>query len=271
MKQNWLYGKTIVITGASSGIGKELTKLFIMQNNCYVIGVARSEQKMQKLIAELGDKADNFEYSLFDVGDAQKWQEFAQQISRPIDLLINNAGMMHKFDNFLNIDISDGKRVIDTNFYSVVYGCKTFLPLVENNGGVVNICSSDALLAVAGTSYYAASKGAIKSFTQSLMGEFPNHYISCVFPGFTATDIFRDIKFNSSDASSFKRLVSPCDKTAKTIYKSILRKKKYCVVGTDAKMFNFLSKTKLGGGEKLVNGVLQKSKTNLFSTIQYKK
>ena len=271
MKQNWLQGKTIIITGASSGIGKELTKLFIMKNNCHVIGIARSEQKMKQLITELGEHSKNFEYRLFDVGDCDNWIEFAKSIDKPVHLLINNAGIMHNFDNFLNIDLSEGKKVIDTNFYSVVYGCNTFLPLIEPNGGVVNICSSDALLAVCGTSYYAASKGAVKSFTQSLVGEFPNNYIACVFPGFTATDIFRNMKFSAPVASSFKKFVSPSSKTAWAIYKSILKKKKYTVVGKDAKLFYALSKTKLGGGEKLINGVLQNSKTNLFSTIKYKR
>ena len=270
MGKKWLNNKTIVITGASSGIGKELTKLFIKQNNCHVIGVARSQEKIEKLIAELGNYANKFEYRLFDVGVQQNWEDFAKSINKPIDLLINNAGMFYKFDNFLNVPLQTGKQIMDTNFYSVVYGCKHMLPKINKNGGIVNICSSDALIAVAGTNYYAASKGAVKSFTQSLAGEFSNYYIGCMLPGFTDTDIFRDVQFNNKEARLLKKFISSCSKISKKIYNAILKRKQYKVVGYDAKFFNFLAKTNMANGAKLINGVLQKTKLDIFSTVKYK-
>lgn len=271
MGKKWLNNKTIVITGASSGIGKELTKLFIKQNNCHVIGVARSKDKMEKLVEELGESAKNFEYRLFDVGVEQNWVDFASSLTQPIDLLINNAGMFYKFDNFLNIPVEVGKQIVDTNFYSVVYGCKHIITKLSQSSGVVNICSSDVLLSVAGTNYYAASKGAVKSFTQSLAGEFPGLYIGCICPGFTDTDIFREVQFNKKEARLLKKFISPCAKIGKKIYDAILRRKPYKVVGYDAKIFNFLAKTNSVNGAKLINGVLQKSNLYIFSTIQYKK
>lgn len=270
MNKKWLNNKTIVITGASSGIGKQLTKLFIINNNCHVIGVARSKDKMEKLVAELGDKASNFEYRLFDISIEQNWVEFAKSLTKSVDLLINNAGMFYKFDNFLNVPLETGKQIIDTNFYSVVYSCNNLLPKLSINGGVVNICSSDALVAVAGTNYYAASKGAVKSFTQSLMGEFPNYYIGCMFPGFTDTDIFRDVQFNNKEARLLKKFISPCNKISKKIYNAILRRKQYKVMGYDAKFFNFLSKHNPAGGAQLINNILQKTKLDIFSSIQHK-
>ena len=65
MKKCWIDGKTILITGASSGIGRELTKKFILTNNARVIGVGRREEKFKSLIDELGDKSELFEYKLF--------------------------------------------------------------------------------------------------------------------------------------------------------------------------------------------------------------
>lgn len=269
MKKNWIDNKTIIITGASSGMGKELVKLFINNNNCKVIGVARSKEKMEKLVEELGGKKENFSYYLFDVSDYEAWQNFASSLTQKVDLLINNAGMFYGFENFLSVGIDNGKRIMDTNFYSVVYGCQTFLPQMDNNGGVVNICSSDALLAVAGTNYYASSKGAVKSFTQSLIGEFPKKYIACVFPGFTDTEIFRNVEFTTKEARLLKKFISKCPKISKKIYKAILKRKRYLVVGYDAKIFRFLSKCGGNGGAKLINSILNKTKLEMFSKIQY--
>lgn len=265
MNKKWLNNKTIVITGASSGIGKQLTKLFITKNNCKVIGIARNKQKMEALVLELGDYAKNFEYKLFDVGIEQNWIDFANSLTEPVHLLINNAGIFTKFDNFLSIGIQKGKQVMDINYYSVVYGCNYLIKKVD--AGIVNICSSDALLPVAGTNYYSASKHAVKGFTLSIASEFKNKYIGCILPGFTDTDIFRDIDFTTKETKLLKRFISPCDKISKKIYKAIIKQKRYKVIGYDAKLFNLLSKMNISGGTRLVNGVLQKTKLNMFSTI----
>ena len=65
--KNWLKDQTIVITGASSGIGRELSKLFIEKTGAHVIGIGRSEEKMKNFVAELGEKSELFSYELFDV------------------------------------------------------------------------------------------------------------------------------------------------------------------------------------------------------------
>lgn len=262
--KKWIDGKTIVITGASSGIGKELAKLFITKNNCRVIGVARNKEKMEKFVAELGESAKNFEYKLFDVSQEQNWIDFASSLQTSVDMLINNAGVFYKFDNFLNVPAEQGKKIMDINFYSVVYGCRSFLPITNC---IVNICSSDALLSVAGTNYYGASKCAVKGFTQSLVSEFPKKYIACILPGFTKTELFRDIDFTSKEARLLNKFTSTCEKISKKIYKSIIKKKRYKVIGYDAKIFNLLSKLNANGGAKLVNSILQKTKLDMFSTI----
>ena len=268
--KNWLKDQKIVITGASSGIGRELSRLFIEKSGAKVIGVGRSEEKMKNFVAELGANAKNFSYELFDVSKEENWASFASKLkeeNKQIALVINNAGIMPPFNNFLNISIEDGKKVIDTNFYSVVYATHYLLPITTKNGGEVNIASSDALLSVGGTNYYAASKGAVKAFSQSLRYEFPRKYIACVFPGFTDTNIFRDIDMSQRDAKRLKKIISPADKIAKKIYKSILKRKKYKVVGWDAHAFSMLSRLCPSGGAKLVNGFLKKAKVDMFESV----
>ena len=80
MKKCWLNNKTILLTGASSGIGKELAKTLIERHNCKIIGVGRSEEKMLKFIEDLGDNKINFSYKLFDVGIEDNWKELASEL-----------------------------------------------------------------------------------------------------------------------------------------------------------------------------------------------
>ena len=78
MKKTWLNEKTIIITGASSGIGRELARRLIERNGCHIIGIGRNEDKMQKFKSELGEKGVNFEFKLFDVSVEENWKHFAE-------------------------------------------------------------------------------------------------------------------------------------------------------------------------------------------------
>ena len=173
MTECWFDYKTVIVSGASSGIGKGLVKKLIDEHGCRVIGIARNEAKMKKLVAELGEQARFFSYFLFDVSVKENWKTFAdalrEQGIQP-DILINNAGILPKFDKFLNYSIEDIDRAMQINFYSSVYSMNALLPMLMQSkaAGVVNIASSAALCSLAGTSVYSASKAALKSLTESI-------------------------------------------------------------------------------------------------------
>ena len=168
MTDCWFDYKTVIVSGASSGIGKGLVKKLIDEHGCRVIGIARNETKMLKLVEELGAKKRYFSYFLFDVSVRENWKTFAdalrEQGVQP-DILINNAGILPKFDKFLNYSIEDIDRAMQINFYSSVYSMNALLPMLmqSNAAGVVNIASSAALCSLAGTSVYSASKAALKT------------------------------------------------------------------------------------------------------------
>ena len=174
----WLDGKTVVVTGASGGMGAGIAATLIKKHGCTVIGVARSEPKMLKFIEELGPTyAQQFSYKLFDVSVKENWENFYNELVEEgvqVDVLVNNAGILPKFKRFDRYSDEEIERAININFYSCVYSVKTFLPMLlqSTDPGIVNIDSSAALMSLAGTSMYSASKAALKGFTEALREEF---------------------------------------------------------------------------------------------------
>lgn len=276
MKKCWLNGKTILITGASSGIGKSLTELFITRNNCNVIGVGRSKEKFAKFVDELGDKKDKFRYILMDVGVEDDWIKLKESVKdTPIDIIINNAGILPPFESFENFkkrnkDISVKSaldKVMDVNFSSIVYSCGYMSEVIEKNStpAIINIASSSALCPLPGISIYSASKSACKNFTECLMLE-KKYYVSLICPGFTKSDIFRYQKSQKPN-KLVDMVATNLNKMAYKIYRAIVRKKRRCVFGFDAKCMDRLYRLAPKKSPKLFGKILKKSKIELFDDV----
>ena len=188
MNKNWINDKTVVVTGASGGMGKGIAVKLINEHNCTVIGIARSEEKMKKVVEELGENASSFTYKLFDVSSEQNWIDFADELKQngtKIDVLINNAGVLPKFDRFQNYTIEEIKKAMDINFYSAVYSMHALLPMLleSESPAIINVDSSAALMSLAGTSVYSASKSALKAMTESIREELRGKcYVGIICP-----------------------------------------------------------------------------------------
>ena len=157
MSECWLKGKTVVVTGASGGMGAGIAATLIKKHGCTVIGIARSEPKMLKFIEELGaEYASKFSYKLFDVSVKENWESFAEELKADgtkIDVLINNAGILPKFKRFDRYSYEEIERAMNINFYSCIYSTKTLLPMIleSSTPAIINIDSSAALMTLAGT------------------------------------------------------------------------------------------------------------------------
>ena len=195
MKNNWLNNKTVIVTGASSGIGRGITLKLIREYNCRVLGIARSEEKMKSLTNELGPDSENFSYLLFDVSKRENWKSFAEYIRekgiKP-DILINNAGILPEFKKAESCSCEETERTMNINFYGAVYSMKELLPIILDSPSpaVVNIDSSAALMPLAGTSVYSASKAAQTNMVHSLSLQLAKDGITVnnVAPGVIYTD-----------------------------------------------------------------------------------
>ena len=241
MNKCWFDYKTVILSGASSGIGKGIAERLIRDHGCKVIGIARNEQRLLNFKEELGNKGDNFTYYTFDVSQEEKWKELAETLEKENiqpDILINNAGILPKFDKFVNYSIDEIRKAMEINFYSCVYSMQALMPIILKSdcAAIVNVASSAALCSLAGTSVYSASKAALKSFTEAMREEHrDNCYIALICPGFTKTDIFRNQTNSSDKAQKAMDLISTdCDKMVDYIINGIWKKKDKMVLGMDA-------------------------------------
>lgn len=274
MNKCWYDYKTVIITGASSGMGKGLAERLIRDHNCKVIGVARTESKLQAFKEELGAKGDYFTYYPFDVSVRENWESFALRLREDgiqPDILINNAGILPKFNRFSKITLEDVNHTMQINFFSSLYAIDALLPTIlqSKTPGIVNIASSAALCSLAGTSIYSASKGALKSFTDALREEHRKDcYIGLVCPGFTKTDIFRNQDQSSDKTMKALNMVSTdCDKMVSLIEKGIWKKRGDMVFGLDAHAMSIGNKLLGTTCSRLASKVLEISDLTIFREV----
>lgn len=274
MKDNLLYNKTVIITGASSGIGRGIAEKLIKEYNCTVLGIARSKEKMESLSEELEQYAEKFSYSLFDVSNKENWKNYHSYLTengiKP-DILINSAGILPEFKKAENFSVEEIERTMNINFYGAVYSMKELLPLIlkSSTPAVVNIDSSAAFMPLAGTSVYSASKAALKAFTEAAREELRGRcYVGLICPGFTKTDIFRSQNLTEEREQKIINAVSTsCDYAVKRIVKSIAKKRELTVIGTDAQFMKHIARIIPVKGGRMISTILKKSGFKLFDGL----
>ncbi len=194
-----LTNKTIIITGASSGIG-EATAHKLASHGANVVLMARSEDKLkelQKSITDNGGKAivaagDVTSKDDFDKGVATAVKEFGK-----VDGLINNAGLMPlSFVEKLKTD--EWMQMVDVNIKGVLNGVAAVLPeLKKNKGGhIINISSMAAHRYFPGGAVYCATKSAVKMFSEGLRQELAPEYginVTSIEPGAVSTSLTETI------------------------------------------------------------------------------
>lgn len=271
--KNWLKDQYIILSGASSGIGKELTKILIDKYGANVIGIGRSEQKMLALQTELGEQSSRFSYYLFDVGKRDGWQalrdNLAQQQIAPV-LLINNAGVFPPFQKLTDMQPAQVEAVLQTNFYASVYSVEqlkdTLIPSGKKLPAIVNVSSSSALCTVVGAGAYSASKAALKAYTEALaMEEKGKLHVGIIYPGTTATELFSSDENTKNSALDI--VAMPARKMAKKIARKIYRRKRRAVLGWDAKLMNLTAKCMPVSGLFLIRGVMKLSHSKVFKNV----
>ena len=269
MKHSWSQ-KVVLITGAGSGIGQALAKLFAKEGAKLVLTDINGKA-LAKTASELGSSV--LIAKVHDVCSKEGWQTLAAEIDDAaghLDVLINNAGMISfGFFDETSEDLFD--KVMDVNLNAVVIGCREMLPLLEKShrGMIVNVASIFGLITMPMVTPYHASKFAVRGFTEALQQDMiysgKNIYIVCVMPGGIRTNIAKSAESEVADSNSLAKhfdsvaLTSP-EKAAKVIEKGMRKKKFRVLVGPDAKFVDILYKLLPTDYYKISNRLLRVNK-----------
>lgn len=268
--KSFLRNSLCIVSGASSGIGRSLSRLLIEKYGCRVIGIARNEDKLVSLRESLSGSKERFSYRLGNVNDRDCWASLACELENekaPV-VLINNAGILLKFRDFGGYTEEDADLTLKTDFVSVTLAVRALLPLIiRTGGGIVNISSSAALAPLSGTSLYSAGKAAAKAFTEALRNEQHGRiYVGLVCPGFTKTPLL-DAQNTKGRSSIVFRFASDCERTAKKISRGINAKKPRIVCGADAHIMDILYRLMPSASLRLFAFVMRKSGLEIFEDV----
>ncbi|MFC2152086.1 SDR family NAD(P)-dependent oxidoreductase [Bacteroidota bacterium] len=193
----------IVITGASKGIGFELTKLFAKEENNTVVVIARSENLLKDLRNECSKQNTRNKLTtiVFDIEDPDHVKnKLKNEIIRhinSIDILVNNAGYLIN-KPFTDIEIDEIKKTFNINLISQAVLIQELIPLLKEStmSHVVNISSMGGFQGSSkfpGLSFYSSSKAALASLTECLAEEFKNENIkfNCLALGAVNTEMLK--------------------------------------------------------------------------------
>lgn len=185
--------KTILITGASSGIGEATVRELVDTGARLFIGARRTE-RLEALAAELGDTVG---WAALDVTDAASFDTFADAAEARfgrIDALVNNAGIM-PLSPMAALKRDEWARMIDVNVHGVLNGIAAVLPrfIAQRNGHVVNVASIAAHMVMPTAAVYCATKHAVWAITDGLRQEHDEIRTTVISPGVVATELGHDI------------------------------------------------------------------------------
>lgn len=242
--------KVFVVTGAASGIGKEIT-MALLAKGAKVAAVDLKEETLKELSEELGSNSENISTHALSVADKKAVEALPGEIIAKlgqIDGVINNAGIIQSFVKINDLDYEAIDRVMGVNFYGTLYMLKAFLPVLLKRPAahIVDISSMGGFLPVPGQAVYGASKAAVKLLTEALQVELidTNVGVTLVFPGATSTNITKNsgVKSPISEEAAKKIKIptqSPKD-VAKLVIKAIETNQAQVFAGKDSKFMNRL-------------------------------
>ena len=265
--------KVVIITGASSGIGKALAIEFA-KLGAHIVITGRNEARLNE-VAEIldGMKTRNLCLQL-DVAKEKDNEILVNETLNTfgkIDILINNAGISMRA-LFEEIEMDVFKKVMDINFYGTLYATKYCLPeILKTKGSIVGVSSINGYRGTPARTAYTASKYAMNGFMESLRTEVMHRgvHVLVACPGFTGTNI-RNAALTADGTSQGESprdegKMMTAEEVAQGIIKAIQKRKRDIVFTTQGKLAVFLNKWMPGRMDKIVFNVFAKEPDSPFS------
>lgn len=243
--------KVVVVTGAGSGMGRELT-LELVRRGAQVAALdmrAETLAETKSLAEALGGRVETF---VADITDAARVadlpREIGERMGAHIDAIINNAGIIQPFVKVNELSLDAAARVMNVNFTGPLLMVKAFLPglLAQPEAHILNVSSMGAYAPVPGQSVYGASKAAVKLFTEGLRSELLGTKVgvTVVFPGAIATNIAANsgMAMPADAAENSKMKTTPAPVAARAMIDAIEHNVPRICIGPDAKLMDRLSR-----------------------------
>jgi NAD(P)-dependent dehydrogenase (short-subunit alcohol dehydrogenase family) len=190
-------GKTVMITGASRGIGAEAARVFA-KAGANVVLLARSTDAIAELAGEIGKQAIAIPCNVARYGEVAAAVETTMREFGSLDVLINNAGVIEPIAMLADVDPDAWGQVIDINLKGVFNGVHAALPVMKAAGGgsILNISSGAAHGPMEGWAHYCSSKAAVNMLNRCVHHEEAENGIRAIglSPGTVATQMQKDIK-----------------------------------------------------------------------------
>ncbi|MDR7098974.1 NADP-dependent 3-hydroxy acid dehydrogenase YdfG [Lysobacter niabensis] len=214
--------KTVLITGASSGIGEATARHLVRQGHRVVLGARRTE-RLQKLAEQLREEGGQVAFHALDVtrlDDMTDFVAFAETTFGPVDTIVNNAGVMPLSPlNALKVDEWD--RMIDVNVRGVLHGIAAVLPGMESRGRghVINVSSIGGHAVSPTAAVYCATKYAVRAISDGLRQETDKIRVTVVSPGVVESELADAISDTTArDAmKAFRRIALQPEAIARAI------------------------------------------------------
>ncbi len=244
-----LSGRTAIVTGAGSGIGREIAAC-LARRGCNLALADINEAGVNATAERLSSAGVRITTHRLDVADEAAVAAFPDEVRRGhgrAEVLVNNAGVALS-GTFEQVSAADFDWVLSINFWGVVRMTRAFLPMLKqaDEARLVNLSSLFGLVAPPGQTAYCASKFAVRGFSESLRQELRRSPvgITVVHPGGVATAIARNARIGAVPAHELERqratfqraLRLPADVAGETIVRAVERRRNRVLVGRDAQI-----------------------------------
>lgn len=256
---SFLSGGVAVVTGAASGIGRALAQQLSAAGSALAIADI-DEKGLAETASSLPGKTA-VSIHLLDVSDEAAVKSFADDVLARhgrVTLLINNAGVA-LIGTFEEISLDDLRWLMNINFWGVVYGVRYFLPVLKQQprAHIVNLSSIFGIVAPVGQAAYAASKFAVRGFTEAVRHELlgTSVSVSCVHPGGIHTPIAKHARLGTyapqkekEDAVAFFEKVTPTspEAAAARILQGVEKREPRILIGRDARQIDIVQRFRPG-------------------------
>jgi short-subunit dehydrogenase len=242
-----LKGKVLVVTGAASGMGRELV-LELLRRQASVAALDINSKTLQETVLLAGEQAKSLATFTLNITEREAVEALPSAVMgrfEAVDGIVNCAGIIQPFVGLNELDYAVIDRVLDVNWRGTLYMTKTFLPLLlqRPEAHIVNISSMGGFLPFPGQTVYGASKAAVKLMSEGLYAELSgtNVRVTVVFPGAIATNIMANSGVAMLPGSDRMRgMARSADLAARDILDGVERNKFRVLVGKDAKLLDVL-------------------------------